>query len=265
MGPSELWGGDEMLVDVFIDRACGVAADTSLRRLKPASIEVGDGLALQRLSPGGILLIGARTSDGASALPTIRAIRCAYPGLIIVLCVEWQEASRICLSRWIRAGIDEYVTFGQSLGVAEVQQMVQGYMIVPPPVDEIRMLRSTLPASSAQDAVIYCLRNAFREFSVPDVSRRLGFSPRAFRDMLADAGYPKPRDVWRVGRFLQMAELLDRGIAVPQELARRLGFADSTEMRRAKWRLRNSVAHQRERALGRFLAMFPRLRTLLSV
>jgi AraC-like DNA-binding protein len=252
-----------MLLDVFIDRTCGLAAEPRLRRLSPILVDATGPDTLQRLAGGGVLLIGARTSDCAAALRPVREIRSALPHVVIVLCVEWRDARRLPLSRWIRAGVDEFLTVVDSRDAGEVLRVVNMHAIAPPPAEEIRKLRLTRAGSWVREAVLFCLRNACREIHVSDLARCFGYSPRTLTDSFSADGYPGPHDVCRVGRSLGICELAERGIASPFEMALRLGFSDTTEMRKAKWRLRRSILREPAGALSRFAGGFPRLKELL--
>ena len=252
-----------MLLDVTIDRTSGLAAEPRLRRLNPFLVDVSSPDTSRRLGGGGVLLIGARTSDGAAVLRSVRDIRKALPHVVIVLCVEWRDARRLPLSQWIRAGVDEFVTYGEPKDVAEVLRLIECHAMAPPPAEEIRMLWSTRAASWVREAVLFCLRNACRDLHVPDLARGFGYSPRTLTDSFSADGYPGPHDVCRVGRSLGMCELAERGIVAPPDLALRLGFSDTTEMRKAKWRLRTSILREPRSALSRFASGFPRLKELL--
>jgi hypothetical protein len=255
-----------MLLDVSIDRTTsGLAAEPRLRRLNPFLVDVSSPDTLRHLGSGGVLLIGIRTSDTATALRSVREIRSALPYVVIVLCVEWRDARRLPLSQWIRAGIDEFMTYGEPKDVAEVRRVIQCHAMAPPPAEEIKWLRSTRPASWVREAVLFCLRNACRDLHLSDLARCFGCSPRTLTDSFSADGYPGPHDVCRVGRSLGMCELVDRGIVKPPELALRLGFPDPTEMRKAKWRLLRSILHETGGILSRFARGFPRLRALLHL
>ena len=247
------------MLEVFIDRACALGREPRVRALGPITLDAADPSTVNRLAGGGILLVCARTSDGAPSLPSVRAIRRANPHVVIVLCAEWREAGRIPLARWTVAGVDEFVTFGEALDVAEVLRVVQVRLEAPPPAEELKLLRAGSPASRELDVVLYGLRNSCGSLHAANLAARFGYSLRSIREFLLAAGFPRPRDVCRIGRFLHMAELIERGVEAPHELARRLGFGDATEMRKVKSRLRRSVLRGSDGALGRFARRFPRL------
>jgi len=182
---------------------------------------------------------------------------------VIVLCAHWRESSRIPLARWVRAGIDQFVTIGQPGDIAEVLRVVEVHAAAPPPAEELRIVQTAKSPSLARDAVLHALRNASATLHAPELARRFGYSPRTFRDFLLDAGFPRPRDVCRSGVFLKLVELEALGIEAPQDAARRLGFSDASEMRKAKSRFRRSVDRSREEPLAAFVALFPRFHAVL--
>ena len=253
------------MVDLFIDRACELGAEPRIRALNPLTVDIVDSASQKQLRGGGILLMGTRTRDDSSPLSTIREIRRELPHVVVVLCASWRESSRIPIARWTKAGVDDFVTFGGAMDVAEVLRIVEAHSMAPAPAEELKLLQEVRPTSWELDAVLHGLRNACCDLDAAEFARHFGYSPRAFRDFLSDAGFPGPRDVCRVGRLLHMAELIDRGIETPSELARRLGFSDPTEMRQAKWRLKESVARGRDDALVGLVASCPRLLRLLRL
>lgn len=106
------------MLEVFIDRACALGREPRVRALGPVTLDAADAVAVNRLAGGGILLVGARTSDGVPSISSIRAIRRAYPHVVIVLCAEWREVGQVALAHWTVAGVDEFVTFGWATDVA---------------------------------------------------------------------------------------------------------------------------------------------------
>jgi len=249
--------------DVFVDQACALAREPGIRALHPVAIDVQDARRIHLLEPGGLLLLGARTRDVASAVRTLRALRGRCPHVTIILCATWDEVGRVPIHKWTRAGADELVTFGETMDVVEVLRIVAERAKAPPPAEELKLLQATRSSSWVLDAVLHGLRNSCGELHPADLARRFGYSVRAFRDYLSEAKFPTPRDVCRCGRFLHLAELIDLGVQWPPEQAQRLGFADAAEMRKKRWQLGKAV--RRDKRLAAFVTGFPRLAALLGM
>jgi len=253
------------LVDVFFDRTCDTSAIGALHALSPVQIDITDLRAFGRLAGGGVVLISPRVTAGGDSIAHVRAVRSAYPHVVIVLCVEWRDVRRSPISRWVKAGVDEIATVGERGDATELLRIVQRHALAPVPTEEILMLRSRRAPSWELDAVLFCMRNAHRVIEVPQLAHAFGCSIRTIRNRFCGAGFPSPQQVNTAGRVLQMVELAGLGIRSPQEVAYRLCFPDPTAMRKTKWRFRNAVMRQTEAPLGNLVAGFPRLLKFLSL
>lgn len=255
-----VWG----VLDVFVDAGCGLRHEPWYPRMHPMSVDVTDATSLERLCEGGILVVGTRVSNGAASLAAIRGLRETLPHVLVVLFTTWREAGCVPSARWTRAGVDEFVTSSGQVGLTDVVRVAERRALAPPPMQEPRLLRNSMPASRELAVVLHCMRNASGALRVADLERRFGYSARNLRHLLCQTGFPGARDICRVARFLHGAELIDRGILAPADLALRLGFADSTEMRKAKSRLRRSIVRATQGELREFASLFPRLQRLLG-
>lgn len=211
------------------------------------------------------MLISLRVGAGVDSIASVRAIRSAFPHVVIVLCVEWRDIHRVPISRWVKAGVDEIATVGERGDATELLRIVERHALAAVPAEEILMLQSRRVRSWELDAVLFCMRNAHRVIEVPQLARSFGYSIRSIRNHFCAAGFPSPQHVNMAGRILQMVELTERGIMSPQEVANRLCFPDPTAMRKTKWRFRNAVMREREAALGKLVAGFPRMLKFLSL
>jgi hypothetical protein len=233
------WGGRRG--QVFIDAACKLCSNTDFRVVNKTLINVLDSTASSQLSLGGILFVGARTTDRRPTIPALRDLRHQLPGLIIVLAAPRNEADAVPLSRWCRAGVDEFICLDTTGSLGEVKRLIDARRRAPPPVKELEQLRSEWPSSWVREAVLHAWRNTYKHMSVPEWASRFGRSVRTFREDVRDYGFPSPQNDSSIGRWLHLAELCDMEVAGGAERARRLGFADVTEMRQHKWRFKARV------------------------
>ena len=249
------------LVDVFIDECCDVLVEPEIATMGAESIDITSAESRALLTRrNAILVIGSGGTKGMDFAETVSALRRHAPHVIIVVCARSHTEFDL-LPRFARAGIDEFVPLLGAGDISYLVQLISERRQVSPPAQELFELATIGTGGWELSAVLHCLRNAHRPRSVDDVAARLGYSARRFRELLVDAQYPGPRDVLKCGRFLYAAELRERGIVVASELARRLGFATATEMRKQCGQLRRAVRSRT--ALQRFVHGMPRLlRTL---
>lgn len=252
-------GGGAGMLDVFIDRACPLGTEPRVRALNPCGVDVSDERTWSQLEDGGVVLVCVNPGDADAKLACLRTLRRANPHVLVILCVERRWLSRVPLARWVRAGIDELVAIGTEHDVAELLRAVAVWRAAPPPVQELRLLNGRWAPSVARAAALHALRNARSDLRAPELARQFGYSPRTLRELLQDAGLPGPRDLCRCGVMLKLVELIERGVDAPRELASRMGFEDTTEMRKARSRFRHKITDSREGALGTFVTQLPRL------
>jgi hypothetical protein len=256
------WWGVAAPLEVFIDTACELRSAGDTRAVNHTPIDVLDVTASSRLSRGGILFIGVRTSDGRPSIPALRDLRQQSPSLIIVLAAPRKQASAVPLSRWCKAGVDELIALDLAGYVREVKQLIEVRRRAPPPTCELEQLRAEWPLSWVRDALLHAWRNTHEFLALAEWTRRFGRSPRCFRDDMKAAGLPQPRYGLSIGRLLHEAELTDRQVTSRAERATRLGFNDTTQMRKKKWQF-TKAAH-RDQHLEAFISIFPRLILLLG-
>jgi hypothetical protein len=248
--------------EVFIDAACELRSAGDIRTVAHSPIDVLEATARSRLSGGGILFIGARTSDGRPSIPTLRELRQRSPSLIMVLAAPSKQSSAVPSPRWCKAGIDELITLDMAGCLQEVKRLIEVRRLAPPPAQELEQLRAEWPSSWVREAVLHAWRNSYRHLGVEEWASRFGRSARTLRDDVRDHGFPQPHHDCSIGRWLHLAQLCDMDVALRAEQSSRLAFSDSTEMRKKKWQFRRAV--ERETNLARFVAMFPRLDSLIG-
>ena len=207
------------------------------------------------------MLVGSQTAAGVLSFAALRSLRNRFPQLVIIICAESPNGYRL-LPLFARAGADEVLLDAGPRDLDNLVQLVIARSIAPPPAQELLLLHKTQTDTWERFAVEYCIRCAYRPGTGREIAKWLGVADRTLRARLQKRGYPSPQQCLRAGRFLHVAELADRGITSRSEQSFRLGFTDSTDMRKKKWLLQKAVRD--DHAFADFVRHFPRLRTLLE-
>jgi len=244
---------------LLIDRACEKTFADQLRALDPTWVDV------QRLPEvalkGAVLLLRTHPSLESESLRTLRCIRRQSPFIVILLAAHWNEVSHLRLNRYVRAGGDDLVTFGAADGASSAEYVALR-LRTPPPREELAELDRRYSRSASLAAVSHGIRNGSIHLTAAQLARRFGYAARTLREHLATAGFPCPRDVVRCGWFLNLAELRAHEPTSAEEVARLLGFADATDLRKKKSQFRASIAA--DGRLATFVSAFPRLVAIVA-
>lgn len=230
--------------------------------MRPQTVEITSVQSVQRLrNSGGIVLVGTTLANGGPSTQAIRDLREHLPHAIVIVCSRRPEDRRL-LTQFARAGADDFVTIAGARDVEDLVNLVEARRLAPPPAEELKLIHDLREASWARSAVENCFRSAFCPRRVKELSDWFRIAGRTVRERLHKSGYPAPHHCLQCGRFLHVAELLERGVSLPYEHAFRLGFADTTDMRKKKWHLRTAVL--KNDLLKEFVESLPRLKSLLE-
>jgi hypothetical protein len=250
------------LLDVLVDVGCPTEYKPALVALRAQIVDVADEhFTLPHGGFGAVLLVGSKTAAGVPSFIPLRSLRNRFPQLVVIICSESPNDYRF-LPLLARAGADEVLMDAGPHDPDNLVQLVIARSIAPPPAQEMLLLHKTQPDTWERFAVEYCIRCAYRPGTGRGIAQWLGVADRTLRARLQKQGYPSPQQCLRAGRFLHVAELADRGITSRSEQSFRLGFTDSTDMRKKKWLLQN--ASRDDPAFAAFVRRFPRLRMLLE-
>ena len=231
-------GHAQALPDVFVDKNSEIGDEVAVLALRPQTVDVTRVQSIQRLrASGGIVLIGTAVANGGPSAEAIRELREHLPQAIIIVCSRTPDDRRL-LTQFARAGADDFVTIAGARDVEDLVKLVEVRRLAPPPAEELRLIHDVREDSWARSAVEQCFRSAYCPRKVAELTDWFRVAGRTFRERLEKAGYPAPQHCLQCGRFLYVAELIDRGVVSPSEQALRLGFSDSTDMRKKKWQLR---------------------------
>lgn len=247
------------LVDVLVDAGCQVVSTELRRALRAAHVDV-TGDVSPMAARGGILLLGARTADGASSLGALRRLRATRPELVVYLCDRLDRALAEQLVRYARAGLDRFFALESAEDEAAFAECVRMRSLAPLPEEELRALADLALSGLTGALVEHALRNAWQELSVSEVSSHFGRSPRSIEESLQKANLPSLHDLVRCGRYLHLLELKRAGVNPARERARRAGFGSATDARKWQWLLRDSL--RKKPRLREFAVRLPALRSL---
>ena len=89
-----------------------------------------------------------------------------------------------------------------------------------------------------------------------------GAEVRTIEDFVEKAALPSARDLFRCGRYAHEGELKRRAVTSATERALRLGFDSATDLRKWKWRLKESA--KADARLSRFAEQIDGLDPLLA-
>jgi hypothetical protein len=250
------------LLDVLVDTNSDVCEEAAVIALRPQILDVMSVQSFQRLcTSGGIVLVGPTVVGGTPSIRAIRELREHVPQAVIIVCSRKPEDHRL-LTHFARVGADAFVTIAGKRDVDDLAKLVEVRRLAPPPVEELKLLHSERRASWARAAVEHCVRNAYCPRKVVELAHWFGIAGRTLRDRLEKARYPAPHLCLPCGRFLHGAELIAHGVGSPREVAFRLGFSDSTDMRKKKWQLR--VSARGNELVNSLVHSLPRLNNLLN-
>lgn len=247
------------LLDVYVDAGCEVVEESALRQLAARRLD-----ALRdagRLKDGGILLFGARTSDGAPSLAGLRALRRENRHVLAFACVRTDSHVHRDLARYTLAGLDQLFILESPADLSDLVRTVTERALTPPPLRALQ----TLPELGLERLPMCVVEHAFRNSpgasSLIDVAQRFRRSLRTIEHWCDAAAMPAVSELFRLGRYLHITQLETQFTISATERASRLGFQTATNMRQWIWRLRRSVlANQR---LREFVPRFEDLCALL--
>lgn len=252
----------QALLDVFVDKNSDVGDEAALLALRPQTVDVTRVQSVQRLrTSGGIVLVGTTVASGDPSTQAIRELREHLPQAVVIVCSR-RPGDRRLLTQVARAGADDFVTIEGALDVEDLLKLVELRRLAPPPAEELRLLHEVREACWARSAVEQCFRSAYCPRRVAELAEWFRIAGRTFRERLDKAGYPAPQHCLQCGRFLHVVELIDRGVVSPTEQALRLGFTDSTDLRKKKWQLR--VSARGNKLVNSLVNSFPRLNSLVN-
>lgn len=250
MHSDDLGGRWRPLVEVLVDAGCHAISSDLSRAFRATQVSVLDDES-PFLARGGILLLGARTADGASSLGALRRLRSKYPELVVYLCDRLDRDLAAQMVRYARAGLDRFFVLESAGDRAALAECVRVRSLAPPPRAALRALSGAGLATRPQCLTEFALRNGHRGLSIAAVSQWFGVARRTLSWWCQIADLPPPRMLVRCARFLHHEELLSRGIVRASERAARLGFDTATELRQFLWKLRRTANRGSANSLSR--------------
>jgi AraC-like DNA-binding protein len=228
-----------------------VAAGTELTRVERVGA-LRDALAKR---PYSVVVVEPRDADRVPTDETIRAIRAAHPGVVIVGYATKSDLSSAILG-FARAGVDELVVASLDDGGSALRSALTS-AVRRSGADRLLEEVSALVPESFRPLVRFCFERAAEAPDVPSVARALGVSRQALVERARRAGLPAPRELLTWCRLLVAAQLLaDWGGAVDQ-VAIELDFPSGNGLRNALRRYAGaSVREVREGGATTLLAAF---------
>jgi hypothetical protein len=227
------------LLDLFIDQACELDHDPALESFDPITLDILSGPA--RLDGGGLLVLGARTSDGEDSVTLIRRFRQRNLHTPIWVCGKTDSGLLEMARSYFRAGADRVVPLDSEKDVAELQRQLSSRLGAPPPERDLTGTRDLRVSGQPLRVIQYALRNGHRRIPVSAVAECFGQGVTTIGGQLCELGQPSPEKLLQCGRYLQVRELERRGIASADERAQRTGFGTATCLRQWVWRLARSI------------------------
>lgn len=227
------------LLDVFIDQSCELRGNPLLSPLNVTSLDVLRDA--EKLNAGGVLLLGARATDDASSLRVLAELRRKNPYVIVYLCVRWDRVTLERMPRYVRAGVDEMFTISGERDVLDLVEVVSRRILAPPPISTLMSIASQEFESRPLRFALHAFRNSQFAVALEEMAERWGYRLRTIEDFVEKAALPSARDLFRCGRYAHEGELKRRAVTSATERALRLGFDSATDLRKWKWRLRESA------------------------
>lgn len=248
------------LLEVYVDAGCDVVGQSVRRSLAAREIDILRDAG--GLEDGGVLLLGARTSDGAPALAALREMRRRTPHVLVFACASGSSHIQRELPRLAVAGLDQFFIVGSPADEADLVTVVSDRVLAPPPARALQALAALGLEPLHLRVAMHAYRNSQRATSMTDVARRFGRSLRTVEGWCDAPALPNMADLFRCGRYLHLVELEHRGVQSVTERAGRLGFATETNLRQWIWRLRRTIRESPK--LQGFASRFDDLAPLLS-
>jgi len=211
---------------------------------------------------GGLLLLGARTSNGAPSLAALRELRRTYPHVLVFVCANRDSHVHGMLARYTVAGLDDLFTIQSPADLADLVRVVSKRVLTPPPVRALQALPGLGLESLPTRVAMHAFRNACGATGMTGVAARFGRSLRTVEAWCQAQGLPSLSDLCRCGRYLHLLELDRRGVRSTAEQAVRLGFGKPGNLRQWVWRLRERVRASAE--LRRFASRLEDLQPVVG-
>jgi AraC-like DNA-binding protein len=176
------------------------------------------------------LLVEPRDREGTSVVPTVLAVREAFPSVPVVACCPLSAAAMHDVLLLSKAGVDDVLVRGIDDVASTVRRIVAGAGARRAASDLLPALRPLLP-DDVVPIVACCLEHAAHAITVGQVAALLGVHRKTLVNRLALAGFPTPSAMIAWCRLLLAARLLeDRGRSV-EHVALALEFGSGAALR----------------------------------
>jgi hypothetical protein len=192
------------------------------------------------LAAAAILITSGWGARGREHARTVRAIRQAQPGLVILIAtadpdaLDWKSIAH--------AGADDVVVVGGQANARNLSRLVADRLATPVHEEALRDILVAGHNAFCTRFVSWCLRNATAPRSVQTMAEWFRESERSLRRHLTKGGLPGASLIWRCGRILYAQRLREVVACSQEEAARRVGYTDAAVLRSVRKELRDNVA-----------------------
>lgn len=220
----------------------------ALARFTPQLVDLralarSDGLSC--LADAGLLVVGPRAASLAPSEETIRAVRATLPHLPIYLVSEVGKSLAAGLPSYVKAGVDDVVLAYEGEISPPACAAMAARLLLPVPELEMHVLLDAWGRTRASEIAFHYVRNSVLLGIDHRERRYFGLTRRRVADLLRTADLPAPNTLVRVGRHFHARHLVRSARYGQDEIARRVGFGDSSTMRSSRWRLKKYLNRSR--------------------